>query len=209
METALLAHVAPPARRDQPAFRYLADRQLSAPALFRPCAFPIERLPVAGPVGFDRAFDTVASDFAFVFGGHLPSLALADDCEADLIARDLAILNRSFVIVADRGTGQFVSILFQLQRPFDAVAIAEDQRRIPVTARGAAALAASRLACQSSPWVSPLMSNSALPVILSPASLPEYLMTNSCPLKSRFTLKLMSLPLSVPSLISALPNWLV
>jgi len=37
--------------------------------LFAACAFPVEGLPVAGPVGFAFAFDGVVGDFAFVFGG--------------------------------------------------------------------------------------------------------------------------------------------
>src|SRR6516162_2808971 len=80
--------------------------------LFAACAFPVEGLPVAGPVGFDFAFDGVAGDFARVFGGDFSAVAVADDFEADLVAVNFAVLDLGFIFVANGGAGQFVAILF-------------------------------------------------------------------------------------------------
>ena len=69
-------------------------------------------MPVAGPVGFDFAFDGVAGDFAFVLGGDFSAVAVADDFEGDFVASNFAVLDLGFVFVANGGAGQFVAILF-------------------------------------------------------------------------------------------------
>jgi len=68
-------------------------------------------LPVAGPVGFDFAFDGVAGDFAFVFGRDLSAIAVADDFEGDFVAGNFAVLDLGFIFVANGGATQFVAIL--------------------------------------------------------------------------------------------------
>lgn len=56
-----------------------------------------------------------------------------------------------------------------------------------------------RVASQSRVWVEPSRSDSLLPLMESPASLPSYLMTNLLPLNSRVIVKATSFVLNEPS----------
>src|SRR5215510_8393080 len=63
-------------------------------------------------------------------------------------------------------------------------------------------LSSARLASQSRDWFSPLRSNSTLPLMASPETLPWYLVVMVLPLISRDTVNDTSSPFIFPSLIS-------